>query len=155
MNDDISFKQMIGFSILGGIFIFSLMLFTGGGSKEGNKKFVTNLHNVFQLKNELLRDSIYYNADKKPAVNYHYAELDSISNYYKKLSADKITTIGEIRIAEFSENNYKFFHLNRKGKNEIYTFFRPIKMDSSTQNILNGFYQNEPAFKSADKFLTK
>lgn len=154
MDFKIDKNEIIG-AIVIGVCLVLLILLTGGGNKKDNEKFAKNVNTIFQLKNELLMDSIYFNTDKKPAVNYHYAELDSISNYYKKLSADKITTIGEIRIAEFKENNYKFFHLNRKGKNEIYTFFRPIKMDSSTQNILNGFYQNEPAFKSADKFLTK
>lgn len=154
MDFKIDKNEIIGAIVIGFCLVL-LILLTGGGNKKDNEKFAKNVNTIFQLKNELLMDSIYFNTDKKPAVKYHYAELDSISNYYKKLSADKITTIGEIRIAEFKENNYKFFHLNRKGKNEIYTFFRPIKMDSSTQNILNGFYQNEPAFKSADKFLTK
>lgn len=63
--------------------------------------------------------------------------------------------IGEIQIAEFKENNCKFYHLNRKGKNEIYTFFRPIITDSQTISVLKEFYINEPNFKSADKILIK
>ncbi len=150
MEDILDGKGIIGAIVLGILFILIISVI-GGKDSEMNK----TLKKTILLENTLARDSIFYTFDYAPAVKYHYAEIDSINSLFSKIEPNKRKEFGAVRIAEFYEKNYKFYYINRKGKSEIYTFFRPLKIDSSTTKILHQFYLNEPTIKTANDFLVK